>query len=337
MPDQPLHVLNCADAALPWRWIAPAYSGAPPVDWRFISTHRGRIAASLPGPHWGRVRAGLQARWALALRRFDLVVSHGPRTSHYVEAFGRPRAPHLAWSFNFTDLPGGRRLAAMRASFARIDRFIVFSTMERALYADLFGIPVERFRFVPWGVSAPIIQPQARAIDAPYVAALGGEARDYELLCQAARALPHVRFVIVARPHSLQSTIVPDNVQLFFNLPFAEAWSIVWHSEVAVIPLRDARTPNGHVTLVGSMHLGKAQVVTDSAGVRDYIHDGETGLLAAAHDADAFAAAITRLLDDPSLRTRIGGNARAFAAAHCSEAATIEAFRAQLVELTGRG
>ncbi|MGF1611691.1 MAG: glycosyltransferase, partial [Kiloniellales bacterium] len=46
-----------------------------------------------------------------------------------------------------------------------------------------------------------------------------------------------------------------------------------------------------------------------SGGVPAVVRDGETGLLAAEGDADAFAAALTALLDDPSRRAALAAAA----------------------------
>jgi glycosyltransferase involved in cell wall biosynthesis len=278
-------------------------------------------------------------RAILSRHEADLLVSHGPYTSYYAEAVGRCRrsdVPHLAFAFNFTDFPQGHRLRAMQRAFQRIDRLVVYSQMERGLYAERFRVPIERFSFMRWGVAPPIAAPGPRIVDKPYVVALGGEARDFATLCDAARRLPKTDFVLIVRPSSLDGIVVPDNVTVRVNLPFADAWSLVWHAEAALIPLRSEQTPNGLVTLVGGMHLGKAQVVTDSAGLSDYVENGKTALLVPARDSRAFAAAIERLIDEPMLRDRIGEQAQAFAAEHCSEAVTVEGFRQLVVELIGR-
>ena len=120
----------------------------------------------------------------------------------------------------------------------------------------------------------------------------GGEARDYATLCAAARRLPTTPFVLIARPDSLNGIDVPANVLVHTNLPWDRAWSIVWHAELVALPLRSKDTPNGHVTAVGAMHLGKAQVITDSAGIRDYFVDGQTALLVHPQDPAAFARSI---------------------------------------------
>jgi len=335
---RPLRVINCHDFERGWSWIAPIYDRTPEIEWQSVDTLRPQWLRKVPGPHLGRLRAGLEVRAILARGGADMLVSHGPYTSYYIESVGRGarrEVPHLAFAFNFTDIPQGQRLRAMQRAFRSIDRMVVYSQMERSLYSERFGVPIDRFSFMRWGVAPPITEPRPRSSEKPYVAALGGEARDFTTLCEAARRLPHIAFVLIVRPSSLEGVAVPDNVTVHVNLPFADAWSLVWHAAAALIPLRSEQTPNGLVTLVGGMHLGKAQVVTASAGLSDYVEDGKSALLVPARDSGAFAAAIERLIDDPTLREGIGERARAFAAVHCSEAVTVEGFRQLVVELTG--
>jgi glycosyltransferase involved in cell wall biosynthesis len=81
------------------------------------------------------------------------------------------------------------------------------------------------------------------------------------------------------------------------------------------------------------MHLGKAQVVTDSVGLHDYLKDGENVRVVAPNDPAAFSEAITELLDDSALREKLGTSARTFAAERCSEKVTVEAFRRLVKDL----
>lgn len=335
--SSPVRVISCHDAEPGWPWIANLYYDQPEIEWRSVSSRRSAFTRRLPGPHLGRLRAALQVRTLLSRNQADLLVSHGPYTSYYAEAFGRGSrqdVPHLSFAFNFTDIPGGFRFEAMQKAFPRIDRLIVYSRMERQLYADTFGIADDRLAFMRWGVAPPIVRALPRTIDRPYVVAIGGEARDYATLCSAARLLPALAFVLVVRPYSVKGIDVPANVDVRVNLPWDETWSLLWHADAGLVPLRSAQTPNGHVTLIGGMHIGKAQVITDSAGIHDYVEHERTSLLVPPQDANAFAAAIERLLDDRALRDRLGQAAQAFAAEHCSEAVTVEGFRRHVHELT---
>lgn len=69
------------------------------------------------------------------------------------------------------------------------------------------------------------------------------------------------------------------------------------------------------LTFVEAMARGKPTVGCRAGAVPEIVRDGETGLLVPAHDAEAFAEALCRLLAHPGLRSRLGeaGRARAHA------------------------
>ncbi len=274
--------------------------------------------------------AGVRTLAAAAKRRpFDLIVTQGPWVTAWTELglggakFG---ARHLAFSFNFTDLPTGVRNTLMTQAFRRVDALAVFTDAEQSLYQRCFGLNPRSLVRAPWGVSPPLESAPKRAIEGDYFAALGGEARDYQTLCETARRCPDSQFVAIARPHNFEGIDAPPNLSVHFNLPFEEAWGMIWHSMAALIPLRSRETPCGLVTLVGTMHLGKPQIVTDAVGVGDYVKHEVSGLLVPPKDPEAMAAAVKRLQDDRDLRARLGANAKAYAKAECSEAKTVEFF-----------
>jgi len=63
------------------------------------------------------------------------------------------------------------------------------------------------------------------------------------------------------------------------------------------------------MTLIEAQAAGLPVVAGRSGGVAAVVADGRTGLLTPEGDADAFAAAVRRLLGDPGLRTRMSGAA----------------------------
>lgn len=331
MTEPPLRIACVTEKPDPaWVWLEGKIAWRRPLHWTFFRpSSRGVIDRALKRPLTGRLLEGWRLRQGARRGAFDLIVTHLPYVAAWMsdivgaDAGGAKR---LAFAFNFTDVPEGAQLARMKRSFARIDRFTVFSTLERGLYASRFGIPSERIDLALWGANAPLEAPLPRTIDGRYVVALGGEARDYALYADVARMTPDITFVAITRPSSLAGVSLPGNFRHFVNLPWAEAWSLVFHADVAVVPLRDDLAPNGMVTFVGGMHLGKAQIVTRSEGLSDYAIDGETALVTPPRDAAAMKSALDRLLGDKGLAGRIGAGARAFAAEHCSEKSTIAYF-----------
>ncbi len=64
------------------------------------------------------------------------------------------------------------------------------------------------------------------------------------------------------------------------------------------------------MVVIEGMSMGRAVVSTRAGGPAETVIDGETGLLVTPGDAQAFADATLRLLNDPELRDQIGRQAR---------------------------
>ena len=67
------------------------------------------------------------------------------------------------------------------------------------------------------------------------------------------------------------------------------------------------------ITNLEAAACGTPTVASDSPGLRDSVVDGETGFLVPHEDVQALADRIRALIDDDTLRERLGGNARRFA------------------------
>jgi glycosyltransferase involved in cell wall biosynthesis len=268
------------------------------------------------------IRACFLATARAARGDIRLLITHD-RASLYCALLCRLlgiRVDHYVHSFNFPELPQGKRLLLMRFAFRQITLLSVHSTMERSLYSRHFGIPEDRIRVRLWGIDIPKVSPGHPLIEGRYVSSIGGNGRDYRTLLEACRILPDIAFVLVVRPENLAGLDVPPNVRVIVNAPFEEAMNILQHSTFTVLPLASSTTPCGHVTIVCAMHLGKAVVATASAGVADYVFDGQNGLTCEASSPRSLADAINRLCADPGETALLGENNRAFGAEHCSEA-----------------
>jgi glycosyltransferase involved in cell wall biosynthesis len=101
-----------------------------------------------------------------------------------------------------------------------------------------------------------------------------------------------------------------------------------------VVPSRSPET----FSLVGpeSLLRGTAVVASDVGGVREWLIDAETGLLAPSCDPIALARAVERLLDDPPLAARLGEQGRAFCREHLRRDAHADALLALFARLASR-
>ena len=95
---------------------------------------------------------------------------------------------------------------------------------------------------------------------------------------------------------------------------------------LASIPTPRFREPWGLVCNE-AMHQGRPVVATDAVGAvaGGLVRDGDTGLVVPAGDAGALAGAISRLLADDALRSRLGAAARAAVSTYTYEA-MVQAF-----------
>ena len=251
---------------------------------------------------------------------------------------GKRINPHLLFSFNFTTLPEGRRRSQMAEAFRSVDRFAVYSHLEKDLYAEYFGIAPEKIDFLHFAVAPPDIVPfPSLPVDQPYVCAIGSQGRDYRLLFEAARALPSVRFCVIAYQASVAGLTVPPNVTLLQNVTFNFAAQVAANSQFMVLPLVSGTIPCGHVTAVTAMQVDCPLIATDSIGLHDYLRHGDTAVLVEPQRVDAMIEAIRQGLDDPGALRSNAERAKAFTAQTCNENVTIGYFERVLSEFEADG
>lgn len=323
-----MDIVNLSEAEPAWNWLHHLAAGPEPLRWQHASTRAVDVPDWAPKPQtWRRIGAARRAA-AMMGDASALLVSHGPRMTMYgsfaLAARLRPRR-HLAYAFNFTDLPASATRAVMRRAFRSVDRFVVFSTMERRLYADFFDLDIDRFDMLHWAVSPPTADANADpSLPQAYVCAIGSQGRDYRTLMAAMTLLPRIKLVVVATPSLLHGLTIPPNVIVRCNVPLPQTMAILQRSVASIVPLLGSQVPCGHVTLVAAMHLEKASIVSDSTGIADYVKDGINGLTVPPGDPAALARSIERLFDDAALNARLASDALSFARQNCSEQTAVD-------------
>ena len=218
------------------------------------------------------------------------------------------KLPIIAWAFNLGQLPTGFRLTLARFALSRVSLFVVHSRAEIETCCQWLGFDRSRFVFVP------LQSPRREAslpedVDSPYLLAMGTANRDYALLFDAVRELG-VRTIVVAGPHAVAHLDKPPNLELRSGLTAEQCLELLQACRVSVIPVDNPHTASGQVTLLDSLALGKATVITDCPGSSDYIADGVTALAVPPGDRARLRDAIARLWNDPGLRDRLSVAAR---------------------------
>jgi glycosyltransferase involved in cell wall biosynthesis len=319
-----------------WKWFAPVFDR---VRWEFHGLRpRNALERSITRPALASWRSCWDSIRISKRQRAALLISHDARVTFRCASaaglMGVP-IPHVAWGFNFTTLPRGLQRRLMARAFQSVDRFIAYSTMERSLYADYFGIEPARIDVVLWGVGQPEVEPAETPLEpGDYICALGGNARDYRALFAAMAMLPEIPLVAVLHSENLAGLEVPVNVRLHVSVPRGKANNILAFSRFMVLPLAGSEVPCGHVTLVAAMHMKKAMIISNSTGVSDYVEDGVNSLLVPVGDSCALACRIRELWNDPARAEQMGAAGYAFARSNCSEETVIGHLR-QIMALYG--
>lgn len=148
-----------------------------------------------------------------------------------------------------------------------------------------------------------------------------------EVLPRVQRQRPGVKLMIVGRnaPSAVQA-LASDDVQIAGFVPELEP--VLADAEVYVAGLHSGAGTK--LKVVEALAAGRPLVATPVAAEGLDLIDGEHALIA--EDADAFGAAVVRLLEDRELAAQLASAGRAHVAARFSWSAAVDALHALLLE-----
>jgi len=216
----------------------------------------------------------------------------------------------------------------MATAYQQPTRFVCFSTFEKQLYAEHFGIPMSSIDMIYWSQTEPIIDINEQPTESGrYICALGTQGRDYKTLFAAMKKLPSIKLIAVVSPEYIEGLEIPENVIIRNNIPLSQAFNILKFSEFMVLPLRDSQAPCGHSTIVSSMFFKKTILITRAETVSDYIQESVTGLFFEPNHVDDLKRKIESLWEDQKNTLLMNATAYEFAKAHCTQQSAVNYFR----------
>jgi glycosyltransferase involved in cell wall biosynthesis len=165
-------------------------------------------------------------------------------------------------------------------------------------------------QFIPAHVDAEFYAPQNVERKKDYILAVGDDiSRDYETLLKAVAGLD-VKVVLKTRRVAENKDLYPNLTVINSRLSDREFRDLYDQAKLVIMPLHPTLTAGGVTAFLEAMAMGKAQIASESAGLRDYVRPQENCLTVACHDANAMRELIVRLLDDDETRNRLGESAR---------------------------
>lgn len=323
-------LINLSDMDPNWNWLADAVT-SPDITWKHFSSRSQKVPSFIPKNESIARMLTAKKSISFAKKAPSLLISHAPRPTYYGAKFAsllHPNLDQLAISFTFTTLPTGTQHKLMAKAYQHIDRFLLYSTMEKKLYADYFDLDESKFDMVHWPIKPPSIEAVGEPIEkGDYICAIGSQGRDYAVLFKAMERLKHIKLVVVVHPSNIEGLSIPDNVKVYTNIPLSECNNIVHYSQFMVLPLIHDKVPCGHGSIVSAMFYKKAILITDAITVKDYIKQDETGRFFTHQDNLSLSREIESLLESPDDIVRLANNGYEFAQEHCTEEVIADYFR----------
>ena len=277
-----------------------------------------KVRADIVHAHWV-IPNGPPAALVAKRTRTPLVISlHG--SDVFVAEQVRPAGFAARWAFGASD-------AVTACSGDLADRAVRLGAATARTSVVPYGVNADQFRPVDDATRATVRAWYGLPAETPLLLCAGrlvykkGFAVAVDAFARIAGAHPAARLVI-AGDGPLDSDLraqaarlgIGDRVIFAGRVDRTRHPLLVGACDLYLLPsVHDHRgnvdgLPNA---LLDALAAGCAVIASDVAGVGLAVRDGETGVLVPEQQADALAAAITALLNDPARRVRLGAVARA--------------------------
>jgi colanic acid biosynthesis glycosyl transferase WcaI len=163
---------------------------------------------------------------------------------------------------------------------------------------------------------------QGLEVLAPLAKAFAGDSRVHFIFCGDG----------AFRPKLTEIVGVMANVTLFPLQPYARLNELLNTADIHLLPQRagasDLVMPS---RLTGMLSSGRPVVATADAGTQVATVVEGRGIVVPAENADALIAAVTRLVEDKLLRTKLGAAARAYAVEYLGKERILQRFESDLL------
>ena len=226
------------------------------------------------------------------------------------------RKPHVlvdcCWYLPKTRL--GRRLRSWQLQLAARSarQFVVWAAHEVDDYAEAFGIPRDRFVYVPFHDTLTGYAVEER--DDGYLFGGGNYDRDYRTLVEAVRPLHVPVWIATTLPGQLAGLDLPPRVRVEGTTAagFRQAMAA---ARLVVVPMQKGLLHSGgQQTCLNAMRLGKPTIAVGRAWAKDLVADGVNGLIVDYEDVTGLRQAIRWVIDHPEAARQMAERGRAHAA-----------------------
>ena len=166
-------------------------------------------------------------------------------------------------------------------------------------------------------VDTAFFTPVSPAADGPILTVGEDRGRDFDTLFEAIEGVD-AEVIVKSKRITVDGVRFPNVRVISLYLSSVEYRRLFVDSRFVVVPLVSSVHASGVGTVLEALAMGRALIVSDSPGIRDYVVPGETALTVPCNDAAALRDAIKRLLVEPDTCARLAINGRRFVEENCS-------------------
>jgi glycosyltransferase involved in cell wall biosynthesis len=238
----------------------------------------------------------------------------------------------------FAVAPSPSLLPLIRWAMKRIHTLLVYFK-DNQRFQELYGIPAERFRYIPFKVNSWELVQEAQPADEGFVFVGGRSRRDFATLFDAVAGLDIPVKVLTAHepellPHgsSLAGLAVPANVEILYRDSDSRFFvDLLRRARLVVLPIRaDSRIQAGIGVYIMAMALAKCVVISRCLGVDDVLPPGHA-VFVEPGNTQQLRETIVRFWSSGEDRQQIAVRAKAYAFALGGE----DSLRRSILESVG--
>jgi len=198
----------------------------------------------------------------------------------------------------------------LKSFLPRMNGLWALSRPQIDIVQDWLGSDSPTVDFLRFGIDQEFFS-QWNYPEKPMVLSIGRDRdRDPKTLFEAFEEIVRLRPDVEVVAQSSSALPAPSGVRIVPSLTHSELRDYYRRASVVVVATRPNVHVSGMTVALESMSTSRPVVMCDTAGMRDYVEDGVSGLLFPCGDSKGLAAGVLSLLDDPLEAKRIGLNGR---------------------------
>ena len=205
----------------------------------------------------------------------------------------------------------------------KFDGIMTLSEQERQEYLRKYGFSPDQVTANPAPYNTDIYAPHPGVTTDeknPHVLAFGVSKRDYPTLVEAMRIIPDVEGIF--NPYSPSDPLkdsswmkdLPSNITIDPSPKTPETFrDSVLHSKAVVLAIEEnVQQSEAGCTAAQAAGAMERPIIAATLGLKDYIKDGETGIIVPPRNPEALAKAINYLWLNPHIAREMGRKGREF-------------------------